>query len=85
VIVAHLLARVPFIDSYAPCSALAATSAMVKTGTGSFAALHREAIMHLEKRRVEAILVRVFEFRGVRADRNKGRVYTIHIYWRGQI
>jgi hypothetical protein len=32
-------------------------------------ALHREAIMHLEKRRVEAILVRVFEFRGVRVHK----------------
>src|SRR5260370_12007081 len=30
VIVAHLLARVPWIDFYAPCSALSATSAMVK-------------------------------------------------------
>jgi len=30
VIVAHLLARVPRVDSCAPCSALAATSAMVK-------------------------------------------------------
>jgi hypothetical protein len=57
VIVAHLLARVLFIDFQAPCSAIAATSAMVNTGTASFAALHREAIMHLEKRRVEAILV----------------------------
>jgi hypothetical protein len=38
---------------------------MVKTNTGSFVALHREAIMHLEERRVEAILVRVFEFRYV--------------------
>jgi hypothetical protein len=55
VLVAHLLAWIPFIDSRTPCSVLAATSAMVKTGTGSFAALHRDAIMHLEKRRVEAI------------------------------